>query len=46
MYLVIVLEDGGGSVEVHHAEDDQFTVAGKLVALLLKKFDLLLLIVC
>lgn len=44
MNLAVVLEDVSGSDQIQHAEDDQLAVAGKLVALPLKKSDLRLLL--
>lgn len=38
--LAVVLQDVGGSDQVQHTVDDQLAVAGKLVALPLKKSDL------
>lgn len=43
-HLAVVLEDICGSSEVQHPVDDQLTVAGKLVTLLLKKTYLHLLL--
>lgn len=44
MNLAVVLQDVGGSDQVQHTVDDQLAVASKLVALPLKKRDLLLLL--
>lgn len=44
IYLVVVFEDVSGSAQVQHTIDDQLAVAGKVVALLLKKSDICLLL--